>query len=234
MTNKYYLKKNNLAAEPFPARIGPFTREQLEHFYRAGQIDGDTLCWPDEVFSFGWKPLRDFFPRFRSLSRDKEQKLPDQEHHADEPGEESGREHRDIRTAAFDCIVCGSRLRVRLKPADATYRCPACKSEYKTVHADGEPPVLLVMPVSPQYTKSSKGSANRRRTLPSEVRAALLVLALKEDATFEQVRQAYHEAVKQYHPDKVAHLGPELRKVADLKTKEINSAYVILEEFYTA
>lgn len=69
---------------------------------------------------------------------------------------------------------------------------------------------------------------------PSGVRAALLILAQKEDATFEQVRQAYHEAVNRCHPAKVAHLGPELRKVADQRTKEIISAYTVLEEFYSA
>jgi DnaJ-domain-containing protein 1 len=234
MTNKYYLKKNNLAVDPFPTRTGPFTDEELENFYRAGQIDGDILCWPDKFFSFGWKPLLDFFPRFRSRGGDTEQKRPDHDHQADETEERGEREQKDIRTASFDCVECGSRLRFRLKPGIATYRCPACKSEYKTVQADGEPPVMLVMPASHQRTKSSEGSEKRKRSLPSEVRAALLILALEEDATFDQVRQTYHKAVKQYHPDRVAHLGPELRKMADLKTKEIISAYKVLEKFYSS
>ena len=234
MSNKYYLKKTVTDSDPFPTRIGPFTDEQLENFYRAGEIDGDTPCWPDKFFSFGWKPLRDFFPRFRSLSGDKEPKRPDQENHEHDPSEKGERERKDIRTAAFDRVECGSRLRFRLKPGTVTCRCPACKSEYKTVQAEGDPPVFLVVPVSRQHTKSSEASAKRKRMVPSEVRAALLLLALEEDATFEQVRQAYHEAIKQYHPDRVAHLGPELRKMADLKTKEIIAAYKVLEKFYSA
>jgi DnaJ like chaperone protein len=64
--------------------------------------------------------------------------------------------------------------------------------------------------------------------------AALAVFELRESANFEQVRTAYYELVKSYHPDKVAHLGAELRRVAEVKTKEINSAYQILEKFYAA
>ena len=33
---------------------------------------------------------------------------------------------------------------------------------------------------------------------------------------------------QEYHPDKVAHLGPELRILAERKAKEINEAYRIL------
>ena len=70
--------------------------------------------------------------------------------------------------------------------------------------------------------------------MPLEVRSALAVFALAEEATFEDAHRAYRENVKQYHPDRVAHLGPELRRVAELKTKEFNTAFQILEKFYSA
>ena len=57
-------------------------------------------------------------------------------------------------------------------------------------------------------------------------------LALNEQATFDEVRRAYRELIKSYHPDMVAHLGPELKRVVEQKTKEINSAYGVLETFY--
>ena len=35
----------------------------------------------------------------------------------------------------------------------------------------------------------------------------------------------YHLKIREYHPDKVASLGKELKELAEFKSKEINSAY---------
>jgi curved DNA-binding protein CbpA len=35
--------------------------------------------------------------------------------------------------------------------------------------------------------------------------------------------------VRQYHPDKVADMGPELRALAEERTKQINEAYARLK-----
>jgi DnaJ-domain-containing protein 1 len=40
-----------------------------------------------------------------------------------------------------------------------------------------------------------------------------------------QVRKAYLSAINRYHPDKFANMPPEFRKLAEEKTKEINTAY---------
>ena len=51
------------------------------------------------------------------------------------------------------------------------------------------------------------------------------VLQVAPDASHEQVRAAYKTLIRQYHPDKVAGLGEELRVLSEAKTKEINVAY---------
>jgi len=51
------------------------------------------------------------------------------------------------------------------------------------------------------------------------------VLQVAPDASHEQVRTAYKTLIGQYHPDKVAGLGEELRALSEAKTKEINVAY---------
>jgi preprotein translocase subunit Sec63 len=51
------------------------------------------------------------------------------------------------------------------------------------------------------------------------------VLGVTRDATLDEIRAAYQTKVQQYHPDKVASMGPELRDVAERRTKEINAAY---------
>ena len=51
------------------------------------------------------------------------------------------------------------------------------------------------------------------------------VLEVQPGSSMLQIRRAYQEKVQQYHPDQVAHLGSELREVAERRTKEINAAY---------
>jgi DnaJ like chaperone protein len=50
-------------------------------------------------------------------------------------------------------------------------------------------------------------------------------LQVAPDASIEEIRRAYRSLMSQYHPDKVASLGPELRELCERKTKEINTAY---------
>jgi restriction system protein len=55
------------------------------------------------------------------------------------------------------------------------------------------------------------------------------VLGLSRNATREEIRAAYRALIVQYHPDKVAQLGPELRQLATEKSAQINEAYRALE-----
>lgn len=51
------------------------------------------------------------------------------------------------------------------------------------------------------------------------------VLNVSPHATADEIRAAYKTLMSQYHPDKVASLGEELRTLAERKSKEITSAY---------
>ncbi len=55
-------------------------------------------------------------------------------------------------------------------------------------------------------------------------------LGVGVDASQEEIRKAYRAKVAQYHPDKVAGLGPEIRLLAEEKTKIINNAYKYLTQ----
>ena len=54
---------------------------------------------------------------------------------------------------------------------------------------------------------------------------SLDILHLSGDATKDQIRKAYLDAIKQYHPDNFAGFGPEFRELAEEKSKQINLAY---------
>lgn len=56
------------------------------------------------------------------------------------------------------------------------------------------------------------------------------ILGVQEAASLDEITNAYKKKIRQYHPDKVESLGPELKKLAELKSKEINTAYDIAKK----
>ena len=54
------------------------------------------------------------------------------------------------------------------------------------------------------------------------------VLGVPPGASDEEIGRAYRERMKEYHPDRVASLGPELRALAHEKTIEIQRAWETL------
>jgi DnaJ-class molecular chaperone len=51
------------------------------------------------------------------------------------------------------------------------------------------------------------------------------ILGVTSSASPAEIRAAYQRLIQQYHPDRVAEMGPELRELAEQRTKEINVAY---------
>jgi DnaJ like chaperone protein len=83
-----------------------------------------------------------------------------------------------------------------------------------------------------QRTISAKYKAGYSTAAPAEeVREDkhYAILGLAKGASFSDIKAAYRKLSMQYHPDKVAHLGEEFKKVAEEKMKEINNAYEFLK-----
>ena len=51
------------------------------------------------------------------------------------------------------------------------------------------------------------------------------VLGVTRSASSDAIQAAYRARMKEYHPDKVAHLGEDLQKLAHEKSQEIQRAY---------
>ena len=51
------------------------------------------------------------------------------------------------------------------------------------------------------------------------------VLGLSADASEAEIDRAYRRLMSQYHPDRVAGAAPDLQKLAETKSREINAAY---------
>lgn len=90
-------------------------------------------------------------------------------------------------------------------------------------------------------TKAEDGRAREQRTRDSSSKAGntgsgrspnsihfdhyFRILEIQPSARIDEVKAAYKRRMQEYHPDKVASLGKELRDLADAKSKEINAAY---------
>jgi hypothetical protein len=54
------------------------------------------------------------------------------------------------------------------------------------------------------------------------------VLGVNEGDSDEAIAKRYKQLIMEYHPDRVAHLGQELKDLAAKKTTEINAAYAAI------
>ena len=75
----------------------------------------------------------------------------------------------------------------------------------------------------------SPAESKRRSAAPpvrhSEGPAWWEVLRVARGATQQELSAAYRKLIAQNHPDKVAHLSEQIRRVADQETRRINAAY---------
>ena len=71
---------------------------------------------------------------------------------------------------------------------------------------------------------ASSGEPSRRLQTPYEI------LEVPSGSDFDAIKAAYQNKIRQYHPDKVADMGPEVRAVAEKHAQEINEAYDILKK----
>lgn len=55
--------------------------------------------------------------------------------------------------------------------------------------------------------------------------SAYKILEIEPDATDEELKKAYKKMAIKYHPDKVSHLGEDVRKAAEDKFQKLNAAY---------
>lgn len=83
-------------------------------------------------------------------------------------------------------------------------------------------------PESASGSSSESGSRSQDRSEPppaSGTQSWHDVLGVPPEASSVEIRAAYRSLMSQYHPDKVASLGPELRELAERKSRAITQAY---------
>ena len=78
-------------------------------------------------------------------------------------------------------------------------------------------------------TGTESGSTNQSAPGPkSDTQDPYTVLGIQPGASREEIRNAYRNLSKKYHPDRVNHLGSEFRDLAHKKFIDIKKAYEAL------
>ncbi len=60
------------------------------------------------------------------------------------------------------------------------------------------------------------------------------ILGVSPGASETDLRRAYQAQIRRYHPDYLENMAPELRRLAEQRTKEINRAYEALRRHITS
>jgi hypothetical protein len=120
-------------------------------------------------------------------------------------------------------ITCGVMERARQRtpepePAGAGYA------------RHGAPPPREEPPPEPE--KKQRWRRSSAPKVESEEVAHGRVLGLSGKVTFADIKRNYRQRMLEYHPDKVAALGPKLRELAEEETKRINAAYAFFARKY--
>lgn len=76
--------------------------------------------------------------------------------------------------------------------------------------------------------KQAEDRSKRAQTIKErdrELEKSLRILNLDKDASLQEIREAYLHAIQLYHPDRHAHLPPDFRRLAEIRSKQINERY---------
>ncbi|HDY76122.1 MAG TPA: molecular chaperone DjiA, partial [Candidatus Marinimicrobia bacterium] len=60
--------------------------------------------------------------------------------------------------------------------------------------------------------------------------SAYKIMEVSPSATNDEIKKAYRELAKKYHPDKVSHLGEDVKKAAEEKFTKLNAAYEAIKQ----
>ncbi|MEW6305143.1 MAG: J domain-containing protein [Verrucomicrobiota bacterium] len=117
------------------------------------------------------------------------------------------------------CPTCGQRLRIRLFLVGSAFRCPGCRTQYRSSF-DLHGGVRLEKEPSREQRR-----ARMRVTPEHRTRSPHDILGVPRTASATDIKRAYRKLMKANHPDVVGGEDPKARARAEEKTKEIIRAY---------
>ena len=85
--------------------------------------------------------------------------------------------------------------------------------------------IAIVEKISAYMGVASSDFLSIKNMFIPETDSSYKILEIDQSSSNEEVKKAYRRMAMKYHPDKVSHLGEEIRKSADEKFTRVNEAY---------
>lgn len=144
-------------------------------------------------------------------------------HYASSEPHDAGEGATAPQVRIFQCPHCSQRMRVQIPLIGRNSQCKRCGTKF-AIGLDEHGNLHVVS------NGRSKQHHDGEHDTPATSEECLALLGLGPIATSEEIKAAYKKQMKDYHPDKVAHLGEKLRAVAGREAQKLNSAYGFLKE----
>ncbi|MGF1451990.1 MAG: DnaJ domain-containing protein [Opitutales bacterium] len=123
-------------------------------------------------------------------------------------------------TLDFTCPKCGRRIETQARKTATLERCPHCGWAY-----ENRPATTNLTVIAPTELADTPPTTDPLPTTEDlEGVPWFDVLEISPTANLKQIRSAYLDLIRQYHPDKVSHLGPALVRLAEARTAALNRA----------
>ncbi|MEY4978170.1 MAG: hypothetical protein RLZZ352_440 [Pseudomonadota bacterium] len=137
-------------------------------------------------------------------------------------------------SAVLGCVQCHKRLRVPHLASASEIRCPHCHTEY-AVHWQGLVCLVQALPTAAQTDTDTDADeeAHQHHAAPDgsadDNQDPWAVLGLPADSPWPQVERARRSLLQQYHPDRLGHVSPLVRQLAETAFKRVNDAFETLK-----
>lgn len=93
-----------------------------------------------------------------------------------------------------------------------------------------ESEISVIQTIASYLGISNNDYASIKAMFIKDTNSAYQILEVSVDSTNDEIKKAYRELAKKYHPDKVSHLGEDIKKAAEVKITELNAAYDAVKE----
>jgi len=118
------------------------------------------------------------------------------------------------------CPSCTQKIRIALPLKNINAKCSKCVVKFKIKIDQNNRP----------YAEKINNSSYAPRDNKFSDEECFKILGILQTSDFSEIKRAYKQRIREYHPDKVGNLGDKLKVMAEEESKSINLAYAVLKE----